>query len=146
MTMASLPVNDHESKRIIYARSGEGPGTGLEMQSRLSASSDRKESLKIAEMLKYEPNAGGERGGIVNTASAAAFDGQIGQPAYSASKAGVVGMTLPIARECAAYGIRICTICPGIFDTPMLAALPDKVRQSLGMMVPFPQRMGKPSE
>jgi 3-hydroxyacyl-CoA dehydrogenase/3-hydroxy-2-methylbutyryl-CoA dehydrogenase len=102
--------------------------------------------LAVAEMLKYEPNAGGERGVIVNTASAAAFDGQIGQPAYSASKAGVVGMTLPIARECAAYGIRVCTICPGIFDTPMLAALPEKVRQSLGMMVPFPQRMGRPSE
>jgi len=100
----------------------------------------------VANMVKNAPNEGGERGVIVNTASAAAFDGQIGQPAYSASKGGVVGMTLPISRECAEYGIRVCTICPGIFDTPMLAQLPEKVRDALGQMVPFPKRLGQPSE
>ncbi|ETX08764.1 MAG: hypothetical protein ETSY2_03435, partial [Candidatus Entotheonella gemina] len=82
----------------------------------------------------------------INTASIAAFDGQIGQPAYSASKAGVVGMTLPIARELASFGIRVMTIAPGIFDTPMLAGLPDPARQSLAAAVPFPQRLGLPEE
>ena len=88
----------------------------------------------------------GERGVIVNTASVAAFDGQIGQAAYSASKAGVAGMTLPIARELARSGIRVVTIAPGTFDTPMLAGLPDAARQSLGQQVPFPSRLGQPSE
>ena len=88
----------------------------------------------------------GEKGVVINTASAAAFDGQIGQPAYSASKAAVVGMTLPIAREFAAYGLRILTIAPGLFETPLLMALPEKVRVALGKMVPFPNRLGKPSE
>jgi NAD(P)-dependent dehydrogenase (short-subunit alcohol dehydrogenase family) len=82
----------------------------------------------------------------VNTASIAAFEGQVGQAAYSASKAGVVGMTLPIARELARSGIRVNTIAPGIFDTPLLAALPEKVRISLGQQVPFPSRLGKPEE
>lgn len=102
--------------------------------------------LAVEQMVKNTPNEEGEKGVIVNTASAAAFDGQIGQPAYSASKAGVVGMTLPIARECAAYGIRVMTIAPGIFDTPMLALLPENAREALGKMVPFPQRLGRPSE
>src|ERR671938_821192 len=97
-------------------------------------------------MAKAVPNASGERGVIVNTASVAAFDGQIGQAAYSASKAGVVGMTLPIARELAQHGIRVMTIAPGIFDTPMLAAMPEAVRQSLGQQVPFPSRLGRPAE
>ena len=88
----------------------------------------------------------GERGVIVNTASVAAFDGQIGQAAYSASKAGVAGMTLPIARELARLGIRVMAIAPGIFDTPMLAAMPDQVRASLGAQVPFPSRLGQPEE
>jgi NAD(P)-dependent dehydrogenase (short-subunit alcohol dehydrogenase family) len=88
----------------------------------------------------------GERGVIVNTASVAAFDGQIGQAAYSASKAGVAGMTLPIARELARNGIRVVTIAPGIFDTPMLAGLPEAARQSLGQQVPFPSRLGQPAE
>jgi len=82
----------------------------------------------------------------VNTASVAAFDGQIGQAAYSASKGGVVGMTLPIARDLAQYGIRVVTIAPGVFDTPMGAMLPDKARESLIQQVPFPQRFGRPSE
>ncbi len=83
---------------------------------------------------------------IINTASVAAFDGQIGQAAYSASKGGVVGMTLPIARELARHGIRVVTIAPGIFDTPMLAGLPEKARHSLGQQVPFPSRLGRPDE
>jgi NAD(P)-dependent dehydrogenase (short-subunit alcohol dehydrogenase family) len=91
-------------------------------------------------------NENGERGVIINTASIAAFEGQIGQAAYSASKAGVVGMTLPIARELAQYGIRVVTIAPGLFETPMLASLPEKVRESLGKMAPFPSRLGRPAE
>jgi NAD(P)-dependent dehydrogenase (short-subunit alcohol dehydrogenase family) len=102
--------------------------------------------LAVEQMVNNTPNEEGERGVIVNTGSAAATDGQIGQPAYSASKAGVNGMTLPIARECAEYGIRVCTINPGIFETPMLATLPENVRDALGKMVPFPQRLGRPSE
>ncbi|MEH6938802.1 3-hydroxyacyl-CoA dehydrogenase [Bacillus sp. JJ664] len=97
-------------------------------------------------MIPNEPNEFGERGIIINTASVAAFDGQIGQAAYSASKAGVVGMTLPIARELARYGIRVMSIAPGIFETPMFDVLPEKARESLGNMVPFPSRLGKPSE
>jgi 3-hydroxyacyl-CoA dehydrogenase / 3-hydroxy-2-methylbutyryl-CoA dehydrogenase len=102
--------------------------------------------LALAQMVKNTPNDQGERGVIINTASAAAFDGQVGQPAYSASKAGVVGMTLPLARECADYGVRVMTIAPGLFNTPMLALLPEAVREALGKMVPFPQRLGQPSE
>lgn len=97
-------------------------------------------------MAKNEPDAGGERGIIINTASVAAFDGQIGQAAYSASKSAVVGMTLPIARELARSGIRVMTIAPGIFETPMMAAMPQEVRDSLGASVPFPPRLGRPDE
>jgi NAD(P)-dependent dehydrogenase (short-subunit alcohol dehydrogenase family) len=102
--------------------------------------------LAAEKMVANEPNEEGEKGVVINTASAAAFDGQIGQPAYSASKAAVVGMTLPIAREFAEYGLRILTIAPGLFETPLLMALPEKVRIALGKMVPFPNRLGKPSE
>jgi NAD(P)-dependent dehydrogenase (short-subunit alcohol dehydrogenase family) len=97
-------------------------------------------------MAQNEPNPGGERGVIVNTASVAAFDGQIGQAAYSASKGGVVSMTLPLARELARYGIRVMTIAPGIFNTPMLAGLPEAAQQSLAQQVPFPPRLGQPAE
>lgn len=97
-------------------------------------------------MSKGEPNAAGERGVIVNTASVAAYDGQIGQAAYAASKGGVVGMTLPIARELARFGIRVMTIAPGIFETPMLLGMPQEVQDALGKMVPFPSRLGKPAE
>lgn len=97
-------------------------------------------------MAQAGPNAAGERGVIVNTASVAAFDGQIGQAAYSASKGGVVGMTLPIARDLSRNGIRVCTIAPGIFETPMLLGLPQEARESLGRMVPFPPRLGRPAE
>ncbi len=93
-----------------------------------------------------EPLEGDERGVIVNTASVAAYDGQIGQAAYSSSKGGIVGMTLPVARDLARSGIRVCTIAPGIFRTPMLAGLPEEAQKSLGMQVPFPPRLGEPSE
>jgi len=102
--------------------------------------------LAVESMIDNEPDEEGERGVIINTASVAAFEGQIGQAAYSASKGGIVSMMLPIARECASYGIRVMTIAPGIFDTPMLSLLPDDVRKSLEAMTPFPKRLGKPSE
>ena len=92
------------------------------------------------------PEDGGERGVLISTASVAAYDGQIGQAAYSASKGGVVGMTLPIARELARFGIRVMTIAPGLFETPLLAGMPDDVRVSLGQQVPFPPRLGRPHE
>jgi NAD(P)-dependent dehydrogenase (short-subunit alcohol dehydrogenase family) len=97
-------------------------------------------------MAKGVPNADGERGVIVNTASVAAFDGQIGQAAYSASKAAVAGMTLPIARELARFGIRVMTIAPGIFETPMMGQVPPDIAEALGRMVPFPPRLGRPPE
>jgi NAD(P)-dependent dehydrogenase (short-subunit alcohol dehydrogenase family) len=97
-------------------------------------------------MMENEPDEGGERGVIVNTASVAAFDGQIGQAAYSASKGGVASMTLPVAREMAGHGIRVMTIAPGLFETPMLAALPEDAQESLGKQVPFPSRLGRPEE
>jgi len=102
--------------------------------------------LAAEQMLKNTPNDDGEKGVVINTASAAAFEGQLGQAAYSASKAGVVGMTLPIAREFANFGIRVVTIAPGLFETPMLASLSETVKASLIEMVPFPKRLGKPSE
>ena len=102
--------------------------------------------LAAKAMVGSEPSESGERGVIVNTASVAAFDGQIGQVAYAASKGGVVSMTLPIARELARSGIRVMAIAPGIFDTPMMAGLPEEARKSLGKQVPFPSRLGKPEE
>ena len=102
--------------------------------------------LAAEAMSKGEPNSAGERGVIVSTASVAAYDGQIGQAAYAASKGGVVGMTLPIARELARFGIRVMTIAPGIFETPMLLGMPQDIQDALGKMVPFPSRLGKPSE
>jgi NAD(P)-dependent dehydrogenase (short-subunit alcohol dehydrogenase family) len=102
--------------------------------------------LAAAHMARNQPGADGERGVIINTASVAAFDGQIGQAAYSASKGGIVGMTLPIARDLAELGIRVCTIAPGLFDTPMMATLPEPVRVVLGQQVPFPTRLGRPAE
>lgn len=102
--------------------------------------------LAAHQMTQNAPNEEGERGVIINTASVAAFEGQIGQAAYSASKGGVVGMTLPIARELAKFGIRNVTIAPGLIDTPLFAGLPEQARQALGAMVPFPKRLGYPSE
>lgn len=102
--------------------------------------------LAAEAMAENEPTPGGERGVIVNTASVAAFEGQIGQAAYAASKGGVVSLTLPLTRELASYGIRVVAIAPGIFDTPMMAGLPEEARESLGNQVPFPSRLGKPEE
>jgi len=102
--------------------------------------------LAAAHIARNQPGVDGERGVIINTASVAAFDGQIGQAAYSASKGGIVGMTLPIARDLAELGIRVCTIAPGLFDTPMMATLPEPVRVALGKQVPFPSRLGQPTE
>jgi NAD(P)-dependent dehydrogenase (short-subunit alcohol dehydrogenase family) len=102
--------------------------------------------LAAAKMIDNEPNGNGERGVLINTASIAAFDGQVGQVAYSASKGGVVGMTLPVARDLAQYGIRVNTIAPGLFDTQLLAALPEEARLKLGAGIPFPPRLGQPSE
>ncbi|MFJ4223100.1 SDR family NAD(P)-dependent oxidoreductase [Microbacterium sp. NPDC089695] len=103
-------------------------------------------SQAAAVIAKNDPTDGGSRGVVVNTASVAAFDGQIGQPAYSASKGGVHAMTLPIARELARHGIRVCTIAPGIMETPMLMGLPQEAQDSLGTQVPFPSRLGRPAE
>ena len=102
--------------------------------------------LAAEAMSKLQPNTAGERGVIVNTASVAAFDGQIGQAAYSASKGGIVGMTLPIARDLARSGIRVMTIAPGIFETPMLMGMPQEIQDALGKMVPFPPRLGRATE
>jgi len=102
--------------------------------------------LAATDMVELEPLTDGERGVIVNTASVAAFDGQIGQAAYSASKGGIVGMTLPIARDLSDKGVRVCTIAPGIFETPLLGGLPDDVRESLAKSVPFPKKLGQPGE
>jgi NAD(P)-dependent dehydrogenase (short-subunit alcohol dehydrogenase family) len=102
--------------------------------------------FSAAAMIANEPLDDGERGVCVNTASIAAFDGQVGQVAYSASKGGVVGMTLPTARDLSQYGVRVNTIAPGLFDTPLLAALPEEARKALGAGVPFPQRLGLPGE
>jgi NAD(P)-dependent dehydrogenase (short-subunit alcohol dehydrogenase family) len=102
--------------------------------------------LAAEAMSRNTPNADGERGVLINTASVAAFDGQIGQPAYAASKGGVVGMTLPMARELARSGIRCVTIAPGLFETPMMKGLPPEAQESLGKSVPFPARLGHPAE
>jgi NAD(P)-dependent dehydrogenase (short-subunit alcohol dehydrogenase family) len=102
--------------------------------------------LAVERMGKNTPGEDGERGVIVNTASVAAYDGQVGQAAYSASKGGIVGMTLPIARDLAEVGIRVCTIAPGLFDTPLMALLPEPARVSLAKQVPFPSRLGRPAE
>ena len=102
--------------------------------------------LAAARMVDNEPDEGGERGVCVNTASIAAFDGQIGQVAYAASKGGIVGLTLPAARDLASRGVRVVTIAPGTFDTPLLAALPEEAREELGAQIPFPSRLGEPAE
>ena len=102
--------------------------------------------LAAEAMAKGTPNAAGERGVIISTASVAAFDGQVGQAAYSASKGGIVGMTLPIARDLSRDGIRVCVIAPGIFETPMLLGMPQEVQESLAKQVPFPPRLGRPSD
>ena len=102
--------------------------------------------LSAAAMAENTPNAAGERGVLIMTASVAAFDGQVGQLAYAASKGGIVGMTLPMARDLSEFGIRVVTVAPGLFDTPLLAGLPEAARESLAKQVPFPSRLGRPAE
>jgi 3-hydroxyacyl-CoA dehydrogenase / 3-hydroxy-2-methylbutyryl-CoA dehydrogenase len=102
--------------------------------------------LASSAMIENEPGPSGERGVCINTASIAAFDGQIGQLAYSAAKGAIVAMTLPAARDLSSVGIRVCTICPGTFDTPLLSALPEQTRDALGAAIPFPSRLGRPDE
>jgi NAD(P)-dependent dehydrogenase (short-subunit alcohol dehydrogenase family) len=102
--------------------------------------------LAVAEIVKLDPLEDGERGVVVNTASVAAFDGQVGQEAYAASKGGVVALTLPLARDLAQFGVRVCTIAPGLFLTPLMAELPLPVQESLAASIPFPKRLGKPEE
>lgn len=120
----------------IFARTVEVNLTGTFNLARLAA----------AAMAKGAPDEGGERGVLIHTASIAAYDGQMGQTAYAASKGGIVSLTLPLARDLADLGIRVMTIAPGIFDTPMLALLPEAARLSLGQQVPFPKRLGRPEE
>jgi NAD(P)-dependent dehydrogenase (short-subunit alcohol dehydrogenase family) len=102
--------------------------------------------LAVSRIAALSPLADGERGVVVNTASVAAFDGQVGQEAYSASKGGIVGMTLPLARDLAQFGVRVCTIAPGLFATPLMKELPEEVQQNLAASIPFPKRLGLPEE
>ena len=129
----------------VHGKTGPNPLTGFvkTIQINLIGTYNMVRAATAA-MMQNAPNAAGERGVIINTASVAAFDGQIGQAAYSASKGGIVSMTLPLARELARNGIRVMAIAPGIFDTPLLAGLPEAARQSLGQQVPFPPRLGRP--
>ncbi|MEX0975935.1 MAG: SDR family NAD(P)-dependent oxidoreductase [Woeseia sp.] len=131
----------------VLGRDGPAPASDFERSLKINLLGSyilTKEAANV--MQKNDADAEGERGVVINTASVAAFEGQIGQAGYSASKAGVVGMTLPIARELARFGIRVNTIAPGIFMTPMMAGLPENVQKSLGEQVPFPPRLGRPDE
>jgi NAD(P)-dependent dehydrogenase (short-subunit alcohol dehydrogenase family) len=135
------------SAERVLGKAGPHPLASFERVVRVNLIGTFNVIRLVAEALAARPaTETGERGVIVNTASVAAFDGQIGQAAYSASKGGIVAMTLPIARELARSGIRVMTIAPGIFDTPLLAGLPEPARQSLGQQVPFPPRLGRPDE
>jgi NAD(P)-dependent dehydrogenase (short-subunit alcohol dehydrogenase family) len=130
----------------MVANEAQEGGAGRRPAGRNGDASRRRVSPGFGRAPLTRSNDDGERGVCVNTASIAAYDGQVGQIAYSASKGGIVGMTLPAARDLAQYGIRVCTIAPGLFDTPLLAALPEEARQKLGAGVPFPQRLGRPEE
>lgn len=133
-------------KRVL-GRDGVMPQGDFERIIQINLNGAFNTLRQAAEVIaQADPNAGGERGVVVLTASVAAFEGQIGQAAYSASKGGIVGMTLPIAREFAKLGIRVMTIAPGLFDTPLLAGLPEEAKASLGAQVPFPSRLGTPEE
>ena len=135
------------AKRIVGKDGSPAPLEDFERVVRVNLSGTYNITrLAVAEMVKLEPLEDGERGVIVNTASVAAFDGQVGQEAYSASKGGIVGMTLPLARDLAQHGVRVCTIAPGLFLTPLMAELPQAVQDSLAASIPFPRRLGKPDE
>ena len=135
------------AKRVIQRDGSPAPLADFERVVRVNlVGTYNVTRLAAARIAKTEPLADGERGVVVNTASVAAFDGQVGQQAYSASKGGVVGMTLPMARDLAQFGIRCCTMAPGLFATPLMKELPDEVQQSLASSIPFPKRLGKPEE
>jgi NAD(P)-dependent dehydrogenase (short-subunit alcohol dehydrogenase family) len=135
------------AKRIIGRDGSPAPLEDFERVVRINLIGTYNVSrLAAARIVTQEALDDGERGVIVNTASVAAFDGQVGQEAYAASKGGIVGMTLPLARDLAQWGVRVCTIAPGLFHTPLMAQLPDEVQQSLAASIPFPKRLGRPEE
>ncbi len=135
------------AKRVIGKDGSPAPLADFERVVRINLIGTYNVSrLAAARIAKLEPLEDGERGVMLNTASVAAFDGQVGQQAYSASKGGIVGMTLPMARDLAQWGIRVCTVAPGLFATPLMKELPEAVQQSLAASIPFPKRLGKPEE
>ncbi len=135
------------AKRIIGRDGSPAPLEDFERVVRINLIGTYNVSrLAAARIVTQKALDDGERGVIVNTASVAAFDGQVGQEAYAASKGGIVGMTLPLARDLAQWGVRVCTIAPGLFHTPLMAQLPDEVQQSLAASIPFPKRLGRPEE
>lgn len=145
-TASSIAQASRQAKRSWAARRPTGSRVSSVQCRLISLGTFNMIRLAADAMSKQDAEAQGERGVIVNTASIAAFDGQIGQAAYAASKSGVVGMTLPVARELARFGIRVVTIAPGIFATPMMSGMPQEVQDSLGKSVPFPSRLGRPDE
>jgi NAD(P)-dependent dehydrogenase (short-subunit alcohol dehydrogenase family) len=135
------------AKRIVQRDGSPAPLEDFERVVRINlVGTYNVTRLAAARIVALEPLADGERGVIVNTASVAAFDGQVGQEAYSASKGGIVGMTLPLARDLAQFGVRVCTIAPGLFATPLMKELPEEVQQNLAASIPFPKRLGLPEE
>ena len=135
------------AKRIVQRDGSPAPLEDFERVVRINLiGTYNMTRLAASRIVALEPLADGERGVVVNTASVAAFDGQVGQEAYSASKGGIVGMTLPLARDLAQFGVRVCTIAPGLFATPLMKELPEEVQQSLAASIPFPKRLGLPEE
>jgi NAD(P)-dependent dehydrogenase (short-subunit alcohol dehydrogenase family) len=135
------------AKRIVGKDGSPAPLEDFERVVRINLIGTYNVSrLAAARIVALDPLDDGERGVIVNTASVAAFDGQVGQEAYAASKGGIVGMTLPLARDLAQWGVRVCTIAPGLFHTPLMAQLPDEVQKTLAASIPFPKRLGRPDE
>ncbi|MEO6278610.1 SDR family NAD(P)-dependent oxidoreductase [Roseateles sp.] len=135
------------AKRIVQRDGSPAPLEDFERVVRINLiGTYNMTRLAVSRMVALAPLADGERGVVVNTASVAAFDGQVGQEAYSASKGGIVGMTLPLARDLAQFGVRVCTIAPGLFATPLMKELPEEVQQSLAASIPFPKRLGLPEE
>jgi len=135
------------AKRIVQRDGSPAPLEDFERVVRINLIGTYNATrLAVSRMVALEPMADGERGVVVNTASVAAFDGQVGQEAYSASKGGIVGMTLPLARDLAQFGVRVCTIAPGLFATPLMKELPEEVQASLAASIPFPKRLGLPEE
>ncbi|SFR80068.1 NAD(P)-dependent dehydrogenase, short-chain alcohol dehydrogenase family [Mitsuaria sp. PDC51] len=135
------------AKRIVQRDGSPAPLEDFERVVRINLiGTYNMTRLAVSRIAALAPLADGERGVVVNTASVAAFDGQVGQEAYSASKGGIVGMTLPLARDLAQFGVRVCTIAPGLFATPLMKELPEEVQQNLAASIPFPKRLGLPEE